>query len=290
MPIETNKKHAYLIMAHNKFDQLAVLIDLIDDERNDIYLHIDKKAKGFHKKAFSTKHSRLIFIKRRSVIWGGDSMIKCEMALFERAAQGHYAYYHLLSGVDLPIKTQDEIHAFFKENEGKSFINIDQNAMSNREFTRRVDWYHLFQNWIGRSYSFLACRLRGLQERLIAHQMKHGKKRKEIIPLYKGANWISITDEMIQYVLSQKNLIKKQFYFSHCADEVFLQSVAMSSPYRESIIQNCKREIDWARGGPYTFRKEDVPMLLASDNLFARKLDIDLDREAVEAIAKHVKK
>jgi hypothetical protein len=290
MPIETNKKHAYLIMAHNKPEQLALLIDLLDDERNDIYIHIDKKAKGFDKSSFSARYSSLIFVKRMSVIWGGDSMIKCELRLFSSAARNHYAYYHLLSGVDMPIKTQDEIHSFFEANCGKNFIDIDQKALSNREFTRRVDWYHLFQNVVGRSYSFLKCRLRGLQERLIALQMKLGKKRKEIIPLCKGANWISITDEMMQYVLTQKKLIKKQFYYSHCADEVFLQSVAMSSPYRDSIVGECKREIDWVRGGPYTFRSEDVPMLLSSDNLFARKLDIDLDREAVEMIAKEIKK
>ena len=37
-------KHAYCILAHNNFHQLQTLINCIDDERNDIYLHIDKKA------------------------------------------------------------------------------------------------------------------------------------------------------------------------------------------------------------------------------------------------------
>ncbi|MBQ7779461.1 MAG: hypothetical protein IJ404_03105 [Clostridia bacterium] len=290
MPIEENKKHAYLIMAHNKFDQLAVLVDLLDDERNDIYLHIDKKAKDFDRSSIKTKNAGLFYVKPMSVIWGGDSMIKCELRLFESAGEKHYAYYHLLSGIDLPIKTQDYIHSFFKEHTGKNFINLDQKALSNREFTRRVDWRHLFQNIIGRSYDPFMCRLRGLQERLISLQMKLGMKRKEIIPLYKGANWISVTDEMIQYVLTQKKLIKKQFYCSHCADEVFLQSVAMASPYRDTVTGRCLREIDWTRGGPYTFRSEDVPMLLRSENLYARKFDIDLDRKAMELIAEQVKK
>ena len=37
-------KHAYCIMAHGNWEQLQMLIDVLDDERNDIYLHIDKKA------------------------------------------------------------------------------------------------------------------------------------------------------------------------------------------------------------------------------------------------------
>lgn len=37
------RKHAYLIMVHHNFKQLLFLISLLDDVRNDIYLHIDKK-------------------------------------------------------------------------------------------------------------------------------------------------------------------------------------------------------------------------------------------------------
>ena len=37
-------KHAYCILAHSQWDQLQLLIDAIDDSRDDIYLHIDKKA------------------------------------------------------------------------------------------------------------------------------------------------------------------------------------------------------------------------------------------------------
>ena len=40
-------KHAYLIIAHNEFNILEKTIELLDDERNDIYLHIDKKVKNF---------------------------------------------------------------------------------------------------------------------------------------------------------------------------------------------------------------------------------------------------
>ena len=290
MPIETNKKHAYLIMAHNNFDQLAVLIDLIDDARNDIYLHIDKKAKNFDRESIKTKHSDVFFVKPLSVIWGGHSQIKCEMRLFSEAGKRHYAYYHVISGVDLPLKTQDEIHSFFEAHAGQNYIPIDQKAFETKSCHDRVRYYHLFQNIIGRNEHIVMCRLRGLEERLLNLQRKIGVKRKEIIPIYKGANWISVTDDMIQFVLSQKKIIKKKFYYSLCADELFLQSVAMASPYRETVTGTCLREIDWERGGPYTFRKEDVPMLLSSDNLFARKFDERIDREAIEMIAEHLKK
>lgn len=43
-----NDKHAYLIMAHNEFDILEKQLRLLDDYRNDIYIHIDKKVKQFN--------------------------------------------------------------------------------------------------------------------------------------------------------------------------------------------------------------------------------------------------
>ena len=46
-------KHAYLIMAHNNFGILEKLLMLLDDQRNDIYIHIDKKVKDFDFHYFS---------------------------------------------------------------------------------------------------------------------------------------------------------------------------------------------------------------------------------------------
>lgn len=39
------QKHAYMIIAHNEFDLLEILVRLLDDPRNDIYVHIDAKVK-----------------------------------------------------------------------------------------------------------------------------------------------------------------------------------------------------------------------------------------------------
>lgn len=38
-----NRKHAYLVMAHNEPELLCKLLGCLDDERNDIYLHLDQK-------------------------------------------------------------------------------------------------------------------------------------------------------------------------------------------------------------------------------------------------------
>lgn len=50
------------------------------------------------------------------VRWGDISVVDAEFALFDEAyRRGEYSYYHLLSGVDMPLKTQNYIHRFLKK-------------------------------------------------------------------------------------------------------------------------------------------------------------------------------
>ena len=83
------KKHAYLIMAHNNFDLLQKELYLLDDERNDIFIHIDKKAKNVDQ-AYITekvKHSNVYFLPRISINWGGYSIAQCTVELLKKAIE-----------------------------------------------------------------------------------------------------------------------------------------------------------------------------------------------------------
>lgn len=64
-------KHAYLIMAHNQFDILKKQLLMLDDERNDFFIHIDAKSKDFDREdiAFCIKKGRIHFTKQISVMW-----------------------------------------------------------------------------------------------------------------------------------------------------------------------------------------------------------------------------
>ncbi|MEG0229362.1 MAG: beta-1,6-N-acetylglucosaminyltransferase, partial [Oscillospiraceae bacterium] len=138
-----NNKHAYLIMSHNEFDILIELLKDIDDNRNDIYLHIDKKIKNYPKDKLcaAVKNSNLFFIPSMKVNWGGYSQIECEMLLMKMACnKGNYDYYHLLTGVTFPIKNQDEIHKFFQDNNGMEFVGFDKN----KDYSHRLIYVHLF--------------------------------------------------------------------------------------------------------------------------------------------------
>lgn len=59
-------KHAFLIIAHNEYPVLEVLLSMLDDERNDIYLHIDKRATELFQQIKKVKNaeSRLLFNRK----------------------------------------------------------------------------------------------------------------------------------------------------------------------------------------------------------------------------------
>lgn len=283
-----NYRHAYLIIAHNNFAQLQTLISLLDDERNDIYLHIDKKATTFTPDMVRTNHSRLFLTDRLSVSWGGESLIQCELLLLRAALPGNYRYYHLLSGVDLPLKTQDQIHAYFREHDGTEFLEFDEVANESQLFFDRVRYYYPLQEKAGGSGRTLRRPLMALGRGLVSLQKLLHIRRPDIVPVYKGAQWFSITHGLASYVVGREKLIRKQFFCGWCADEFFLQSIAMASPYRGKVVNNYLRAIDWQRGDPYTYRAEDVPALLASDCFWGRKFHEKVDQEAIDLIKAHL--
>ena len=231
-------KHAFLIMAHNEFDILEKIIRLLDDKDNDIYLHVDKKSK-FNFEYFKniSKKSKLFFTKRINVKWGSVSQIKCEYILFKAAYPKHYDYYHLISGVDMPIVTPKKIHEFFENNSGKEFVSIDNHENIDDYSLERIKFYHLFVPWAHSKNRFkrkffekFSFRSLNIQRKLKVNRLVNENKI-----FRKGANWVSITDSFLEYVLSQEKWVRKVFKFSFCADELFIQTLLYNSEFYKNI-------------------------------------------------------
>lgn len=282
------KKHAFLIMAHSDFSLLQKLIILLDAPYNDIYLHIDEKADKSNLLNFSTKHSKLQIIPSITVNWGGHSQIFCELNLLKYATQNGYYYYHLLSGVDLPIKSNRYIKNFFELNEGKNFIITNRicEENNNLHLLDRIKYYYFLQNKIGRNEKKITHLYEFIESFSLKLQKKFRISRKscELTEFYKGGNWFSIAHDLASYIVEKETEIKKHFSYTHCADEIFLQTIAMQSPYKDSIVSNNLRHIDWERGQPYTFQIEDYDLLMKSDKLFGRKFSSVTDSKIIDKI------
>lgn len=141
---------------------LKTLLSMLDDERNDVYLHVDKRANELSSEVSRFKMKKAGFYMLENpmkVCWGDISQVKVEYRLFEAAlSHGPYAYYHLLSGVDLPIQSQDYIHSFFSANEGKEFVGFWQCPVHQRDLERKVSRYYLFTERLKGGGLFFALR------------------------------------------------------------------------------------------------------------------------------------
>lgn len=286
--------HAYLIMAHNNFEQLKLLIKALDYKDNDIYLHIDTKATDFDKTMFDgvLQNAGIFYVDRMSVIWGDYSQIQCELLLLQAACKKEYEYLHLLSGVDFPIKTHESIVKFFADNKGKEFLHFESKGYPARE-KYKIQYWYLLHKFTGRkkaSESVVAF----IQWITLQFQklIRIDRTKNSHVEYYKGANWFSITGDFANYVLSQRELVERIFSYTHCGDEFFLQTLIMNSPYKDNIsdcsfsddYNSCLRLIDWNRGTPYTFTIEDYEELLKSECLFARKFDLKKDPKIIEQL------
>lgn len=294
-------KHAFLIIAHNNWWQLKQLIQMLDDEDNDIYVHIDLKSNDFNLSEFVeiTKKSKIQFYQKYKVYWGGYSQVQVEMFLFEAAHKIGYDYYHLISGADLPLKTNSEIHNFFEKNKGKQLIEYDEEKLLyDPEISRRAKLYHYLQNyrrrfhqkWLNEVFTFIERVSLTLQ---IAFRVNRVKNLDWTIKY--GSNWVSITDELVVVLLKHKEKIENIFSCTNCADELFVQTIAFNCGFWENIYRTPSGEtdngrfIDWKRGvngNPYTFRLGDYNLLRSQSALFARKFSETVDKDVISKICK----
>ncbi len=285
-------KHAYLIMAHTEIDILKLLLQKLDDINNDIYLHLDKKFRvSTHEFSKCLKKSKLHFIKRMNVLWGGYSQIKCEIKLLETAVENGYDYYHLLTGVDLPIKTNEEINLFFEQRKGQEFISFDKNANDTRNFTTRYSKYHFKKRALGKTflskmfykgYNIIA----GCLEKIFNIVIKDRSKKANGLIFMKGSSYFDITHELADYILSKKSDIRRIFRFTRCCDEVFLHTLAYNSCFKDNLTFTGTRYIDWSKhlASPEILTIRHVDEIMSSKHLFARKFSNEQSAELINKI------
>lgn len=282
-------KHAYMIMAHNEFGLLSKLLQMLDYENNDIFLHIDKKATDFCFEEIKCvmKHARLTMVDRLSIAWGDYSQVKAELLLLKAATNSYHDYYHLLSGVDLPIKTHDEIEVFFEQNQGTEFVEFDIPACKERYFDYRLQYYYFdFLQF----HSKLSVFNEVIKSKLLDIQKLFGMDRLKKYPYktMKGSNWFDITHELACYVLDymQDPTRARIFKFACNADEALVQTILYNSPYLDKCAANDTRFVDWSMGGahPAVLTMDYWDALCQSEKLYARKFSEKTAPDVVQKV------
>lgn len=272
-------KHAFLIIYHNEFEVTKLLIEALDDLRNDIFIHVDRKVLEIPK--WGTKYANLYILNNRiDVRWGDFSVVQAELNLFKESSSiRKYKYYHLLSGVDFCIKSQNFIHNFFKKHDGKEFIGFSTYDY-NTELDAKVKRYHIFPKYFRSTNNILSLTIRLLRFVFMRIQKLLNISRNKNINFKKGTQWVSVTNNFVEYILSQENNLYKIYKNTFCPDEIYKQTLCWNSPFRHNAYSmenenvGCMRMIVWEKRQIVEWSDSQFEELLNSEMIFARKFSI----------------
>lgn len=286
-------RHAWLIITHGNFPILEKQLAFLDSPNADFFIHVDAGVReaDFDRFRSIPRSSRVFFTDRLKVSWGDFSLTEATLELLRAAVPGQYDYYHLLSGVDVPLKTREYIEHYFDGRQGINFINLERDVISRRNMSR-VKYYYPFQKWNIRNVTLR----RIIREATAMCQRIAFVDRTRKLPpdfvFQKATEWFSITHALAEYVLTKEEDIRAIFHDTFCSDEMFLPTIAVNSGFRDTIPpadparshKNCLRYIDWQRGNPYTFTDGDFDELISADPeyLFARKFDYKTNPRVVD--------
>ncbi len=276
---------AHLILAHKNPAQLERLIDALTHPCFDIYIHLDKKADTTPFRYLAEKPNVFLVAHRAPVYWAGYGTIQATINGFEAILPNPaYDYINVISAQDFPLASAENIYRHLVENQGTEFITCESIEDQWRDAATRVTRYHLI-NW----------RIPGKfkLEKLVNRLLGPRKFPIEGYKLVGRSNWFTLTRGAATYFLDfigKHPEVDRFFRYVWGADEFIFATVLYNSPFKEKIRESLIY-VDWrgqTKGHPRVLTSKDLPEMLASGRLFARKVDMDVDRTIFDLLEKAI--
>lgn len=278
-------KIAHLILTHKNPAQTQKLIEALQHPSHDFFIHLDKKTNEEPFNYLYEKENVYRINNRTKIYWAGWGTIQATLNGFAEILPGNYHYINVISGQDFPIKNAEQIYHYISSRQGTEFITCHSIDGEWAEAASRVRNYHLI-NWpIPGKYRL---------EKIINAIMP---VRKFPLPyqLVGRANWFTLTQEAVKYLMQfLKEHPQVVRYFKYCwgADEFIFSTILYHSKFKDAIKDNLVY-VDWTgqtKGHPRILTQQDLPALLASEKLFARKFDEEVDAGVITALQKEITK
>lgn len=273
------KKHAFLIGAYKNPDYLLELIDSLDSENSNFYIHVNKKNdsefRSFKKKV--KKRENIHYYSSIPVKWGGLTLFESQMLLsVEALKDSDNIYFHFITGQDVLIKPLKQFFDFFS-NSNNSYIYYQ--VLEQNDLNYRFNYYHLFDLF---DISYSRITLGRTLEWLLKNLQNVMKFRHESIPfktIYKGSPWWSLHRNALSYCVSRVQEDKgflKRFKHTFAPDESIFHSLLVEASCSFPIINDNLRYIVWDKsylGGQKILTETDYSELINSKDFFARKIE-----------------
>jgi hypothetical protein len=279
-------KIAYLIRAHYAPAQLGRLVDRLDSENAAFFIHISARTSGgTHSKMQQAvgERANVQWVERVATYYAGFSLVQSTIVGLQAiAAAEPTSHTVILSGQDYPARPTPEIEQFFQQQPGKSFVE---------HFALPV-----VDKWPGehggldriryRYFERINYKTRTLRLPILRRRFPPG------LQPYGGGAWCALSHDAVRYITSfvdQKPDVVRFFRHVKIPDEIFMHTVLLNSPLRDTVVGNDVHYIDWSHGGahPKTLGTEDYDRILESGKLFARKFDVRYDTTILDLLDAH---
>jgi hypothetical protein len=285
---------AYIIIAHKSPSQLYRLVSRLNDGLSGFFIHIDKKVNLSTFDGLSDFGELVQFVDRVDAKWGSWGLVQGTLNAMKaiKSSGKKFDRIFLLSGQDYPIKSNEYINDFLLKSRHSVFIdyfpipNYEKWPGGDRGGWYRVDKYYIglkpYQFFVSKSLNLLSTYIPFLRRKMPAG-----------MAAYTGSQWWCIDMYALNYILDfdLKNPSYRAFHqFTFVPDELFFHMIIANSTDErlvKSIENNNKRLMIWEKPNsahPNMLTVNDLPAILASDHLFARKFDEDHDSEILDLI------
>ncbi len=289
---------AYIIIVHKNFEQVLRLINRLNTHGTTFIVHIDKRADN---KAYNYVFSHfknftnVYFLKREKVFLGHFSLVSVVLKGIEELFRKDIAFDYaiLLSGQDYPIRSNKDIDKVLTKNKGKFFIEyfeLPKASWGQGGLNRIEKWHYLIPP---------VCRFTYLIDQVLPKILTllfGNRKFPEGFKPYGGSSWWILPRECLKYItefVAYNSRFVNFFKYVKHPDEIFFQTIILNSLFKNSVVNDNLRYIDWAgstTAHPRVLIKDDFEKIVFSGKLFARKFDINVDYEILDLLDKHIKK
>ena len=270
---------AILITAYKNFEHL---LDLVDVFGSDMYtfIHIDKRSEipEIIINRLKLKKQVQLVSQKYKVHWGGKNHLRAILHLSEEAIKiNKIERFHLISGHDYPIKSQDQFKVFFSKHQNINYIShfelpIKQWPAGGLE---RYEYYNFYDLLDAKKYRNIIFKLITIQKKL---RIKRSFNRIGL-KFYGGDSWWSLNREALEFVVNYTKKSPKFFKrmrHTFCSEEIYFQTVLMNSKLASTLQNDSLRYIDWSsRNGnfPANLDISDFVAIKNSTKFFARKFE-----------------
>lgn len=276
------------MIVHKEPGQVRRLIERIYDAEDLYYISIFRNHQTgsldqWNEELAGFDEGNLTTVSKYSNGWGSISLIQATLDAMQHFRQSGYDYLINLSGQCYPLKTVPEIKSTLARGDGIGYLECNPLPWS-RWVDENGGFDRVYRSWYKPFRSLNKISLPRLKKRLPLEMKPYG-----------GSQWFCLPKRHVDHVL---DLLKDhpeilRFYGrSLIPDEQFFQTLLMNSHLRDEIDpQDNLRFIDWSKRCvplPAILMTEDLPRLVSSSKLFARKFDPLIDKWILDLIDREV--